>query len=148
MLALYITSGCLGYILIGILVGKWNYNNLLNQYYAESLKEFKDRFSDDVQYRETALRHAKSMMKYRDAEFGSFMAGILWPIILPALVFLLVVKKMSNINFMQSKAEREVMNLKNTKALADARKKEWSLALHTMEEAGIDTRELRKMKIE
>lgn len=148
MLALYIISGFLGYSIVGILVGKWNHNHHLNKYYAEKLVEFRDVFSDTLKYREVALRHAKSQMQSRDADFGSFMAGLLWPITLPALAFLQGVKTVSATTFMQSKAEREVSNLRNARAISDSRKKEWSLALRTMEEAGIDTEELRKMKIE
>jgi hypothetical protein len=149
MLWLYIILGGIGYIFMGIVVGRCSYNHHIDKYFQERLESSASDYDvDSIEYYEQRLEQAKNVARSRDADFGAVVGGAIWPGYLPILTAIKIAKAIPNVKFMQSKAERTVTRMKDTKAIADKKKKEWSLALHTMEEAGIDTKELRKMKIE
>ena len=143
-----ISVGIPTYVGVAFVVGKLNYNHFINIYFQEYLESSSYYKKDSIEGHEYALEKAKTKARTRDVDMGSTMGGLFWPVWLPFLIFTKLAKSLGAVKLMQSKPERKIVKMKNAQALTDSRKKEWSLALSSLEESGIDTTELRKMKIE
>ena len=141
-----------GYVVMACITGRWGYNVTLNEYYTKHLNESKQLFRDfeanKAKYAEGALKNAKRDMLIRDSVPAICFGACWWPIYFTYLVIWSLIKSRPAIKVMQSKAEKEVAALRTQKALSDARKTEWKNALQTMEDAGIDTTELRNFEID
>jgi hypothetical protein len=139
-----------GYIAGAYLTFTWARNTYINIVFKRELDKsrrltyFKE---DEIRYTESALREAKR-------DFSASVPGIapvatlIWPGYFIGLVFYHVCVRLPKFSMMQSKSERYVNTLKKNKAELESRQNEWKNALKVMKEAGIDTTELRKIKIE
>lgn len=139
-----------GYLAGGALTARWGYNIVLTNNYKGYMKSFSSRKDFETQkasIAEDALNQAKADM-VDTTPFIVLGAFWFWPIYLVGILVYKVNNILPRINVLKSKAEREVYALQTDKALSDARKTEWDNALQTMDEAGIDTKELRKIKID
>jgi hypothetical protein len=141
-----------GYIIVGVITARWGYSVTLNSGYAKRLATYKEKYFDfdkkKAEYAEAALKIAKADMQIRDSVPAIVFGAVWWPIYLPCLAIYCLVKFSARFNVFQTKAEKEVAALKTQQALSAKRKTEWQTALRTMDEAGIDTKELRKIKID
>lgn len=116
-------------------------NNYITTKYRKYLKD-----SDSLWDKEWALDKAKINLNI-DLPFLVF-AGIFWFVCLPSLVLYKMAQCLPKMPVFRSKAEKDVEASKTNKALSEAHKTEWENALRTMDEAGIDTKELRKIEID
>jgi len=139
-----------GYLAGGLLTARWGYNIVVTNKYRYYMKSFtvrKDFEAEKASLAEDALKQAKADMIDTTPfiVLGAFWG---WPIYLVGILIYKANNVLPRINVLKSKAEREVYALRADKALSDARKTEWDNALRTMDEAGISTKELRKIKID
>lgn len=139
----------LGYFfgtILTLLWGRSTYVNLKYQKELEKYKKYSHYESDELHFMQMALRKAKRDF---DADLPVIVFGcFFWPVYLVGLIGYKVIKTMPTIKIATSKAEREVKAFETQKKLSAARKAEWRNALQTLREAGIDTTELRKIKID
>lgn len=140
----------IGYLLGAFVTVSWGYNiAVTNEYRAtlEKYKKYQHYDQDKVGYAERALVEAK-----RDLTdvipFIVCMGGCFWPIYFVGIVCYKAGRLLRKLPTFKTSADREVQALRKAKALSDSRKAEWELALKTMSDAGIDTKELRKIKID
>ncbi len=130
-----------GYVFVGYIAYVIFRNSYITSNYLKELDGSTSLYS-----MERALRRAKLNFDL-DLPF-LILAATFWVVCLPSFVLYRGAQALPKIPVFRSKAERQVDMQIAKKALSDARKKEWDNALQTMEDAGINTRELRKMQID
>ena len=149
------------YIIIGMITGIWVRNRHLDKCVEKkrlSLLEDAIRLPytyghlrkiSDEKLLELAYRDAKSSDS-DDWQMLGFLSGMIWPF---WFVFVETYRLLSapTTRFMPKskveKALRQIEVTRKSKELQEKRKKEWMSALRTMESAGIDTEELRKLEL-
>jgi hypothetical protein len=140
----------LGYLIGAYLTVNWGRSIILTHRYKKNLDSYKKyTYYEDTKekYAELALAEAKRSFSH-DMPFVVVYGGCFWPLFLLGILVYFIFKFLPSLQFLESKAEKEVSRLKTQKALTEARKAEWDNALKALKDAGIDTTELRKMKIE
>lgn len=139
-----------GYIAGGYLTFTWARNTYINIVFKRELEKMQHLTyfkKDEIRYTESALREAKQELSAIIPGIGP-VATIAWPAYFVGLVIYHAWVRIPKISMLQSKSERYVTKLKEDRAALEYRKLEWNNALQFMQESGIDTTELRKIKIE
>lgn len=138
-----------GYIIAGVLNVHLAKNVAINKAYREELESYKtyNNYSgNEVHYAEESLKEATRSVNY-DLPLIQVFGFAFWPCYLIGLGVYGIAINFPKITMMKSKAEREVNKLKSDVEAENQRKLEWKNAIKMLEDSGIDTSELKKMKI-
>jgi hypothetical protein len=139
-----------GYLLGSYLTVCWGRNICLNSFFEKELVRSKRNsyFAyEEVRATEMALHEANRRVG-NEMPLIVVIGGTFWPLYLLGLIVFSLLKFVPELKFFKSKSEKYVENLKKNEQEVEARKLEWKNALKTLKDAGIDTTELRKIKIE
>jgi hypothetical protein len=138
-----------GYLIAGGLTANLGRNVALNAKYKKELKKSSSCLykTDPAILAARALREAKRALSH-DMPFIVLWGTALWPLYLLGLGVYAAIVYFPKVHALQSKAEREVKGLEDKNTQDALRKQEWDNALKVMEEAGMNTKDLRKLKID